>query len=78
MDQPRAPALSGRVKATILVRFDHGPHRRPTMASCKVLERHGYDAAAGTWFATVEHEGRPIRVQHTMVKGVWAPTGLNG
>jgi hypothetical protein len=73
MDHPRAPALSGKVSGSVLVRLDHGPHRRATMVMCRVITRHGYDQAADTWFCTVEHEGRRLRVKHTMIKGVWQP-----
>jgi hypothetical protein len=67
----RMPAISGKVSSSIRVRFDRGPHMRPEIVACRVLRRHGFDGK--TWTATVEHQGREVLVEHTMVRGLWRP-----
>jgi hypothetical protein len=70
----RAAARDGVGASAPLLRvhFDGGIHRRPTVAMCQVIRRHGRDGA-GVDRATVEHEGGELQVETSMVSGVWRP-----
>jgi hypothetical protein len=66
--------ISSNVRDHVQVRFDHGPHRRPTVATCKVVERLGFVQDIGTWAAVVEHDGKEIMVvHHSMIRTLWRP-----
>jgi hypothetical protein len=71
--RPWRPAEERHSAAKALrVHFDKGPHLQAAVAMCRVIQRHGRDGA-GVDRATVEHEGRELRVESSMVKGVWRP-----
>jgi len=65
--------MSGNVGASIRVKFDRGPNMRPEIIECRVVQRLGYQESAGTHVAVVEHRGRELRVQHSLIRGLWRP-----